>query len=269
MSMLTLVVVFVGVRQGSTVKSFFFYFIFVDVCCKKYPSSTSAASECKPCVKQCASVAGPGSASSLSPPSITEDIFFSSMTEEKDEASSESDYEDPGLEVDSSADDILGLDSSLRGTEFFKDLQEGDTLRTKSYTVLSGPRSAHSSPVSTHHLSPGPHRHMADSSSCPGSLAYRESPVPPQPDTAVSIQCHEAAGPVITVSTTVYLRDLGGGGDTDADTKGGGDLETDIGGGEEGMDSGAETFPILVRSMSTSRRHSWEVPLSPFDPGRR
>ncbi|MEQ2274770.1 hypothetical protein XENORESO_010550 [Xenotaenia resolanae] len=35
--------------------------------------------------------------------------------------------------------------------------------------------------------------------------------------------------------------------------------------GEPDMDS----FPILVRSLSTSRRHSWGVPLSPINSGRR
>lgn len=30
-----------------------------------------------------------------------------------------------------------------------------------------------------------------------------------------------------------------------------------------------ESFPTLVRSMSTSRRHSWESPLSPVDCKRR
>ncbi|XP_022525555.2 rho guanine nucleotide exchange factor 18 isoform X1 [Astyanax mexicanus] len=38
---------------------------------------------------------------------------------------------------------------------------------------------------------------------------------------------------------------------------------------ESEMDSDPESFPILVRSMSTSRRHSWDVPLSPVDLGRR
>lgn len=32
---------------------------------------------------------------------------------------------------------------------------------------------------------------------------------------------------------------------------------------------GMEAFPILARSMSTSRRHSWEAPLSPTDGQRR
>uniref|UniRef100_A0A3B4DLI3 Rho/rac guanine nucleotide exchange factor (GEF) 18b n=2 Tax=Pygocentrus nattereri TaxID=42514 RepID=A0A3B4DLI3_PYGNA len=35
------------------------------------------------------------------------------------------------------------------------------------------------------------------------------------------------------------------------------------------MDLDLETLPILVRSMSTSRRHSWDVPLSPVGLGRR
>lgn len=30
-----------------------------------------------------------------------------------------------------------------------------------------------------------------------------------------------------------------------------------------------DSFPILVRSMSTSRRHSWGVPVSPINLGRR
>ncbi|MFT7798706.1 rho guanine nucleotide exchange factor 18 isoform X1 [Arapaima gigas] len=37
----------------------------------------------------------------------------------------------------------------------------------------------------------------------------------------------------------------------------------------EDMELELGTFPLLVRSMSTSRRHSWEVPLSPIEPGRR
>lgn len=40
-----------------------------------------------------------------------------------------------------------------------------------------------------------------------------------------------------------------------------------------GLDAHAEvctdSFPILVRSMSTSRRHSWGVPVSPLNLGRR
>ncbi|XP_051551427.1 rho guanine nucleotide exchange factor 18-like isoform X2 [Myxocyprinus asiaticus] len=43
----------------------------------------------------------------------------------------------------------------------------------------------------------------------------------------------------------------------------------DYPGSEQDDDSDTENFPILVRSMSTSRRHSWEVPISPIDLGRR
>ncbi|XP_016362839.1 rho guanine nucleotide exchange factor 18-like [Sinocyclocheilus anshuiensis] len=38
---------------------------------------------------------------------------------------------------------------------------------------------------------------------------------------------------------------------------------------EQDEDSDTDNFPALVRSMSTSRRHSWEVPVSPIDLGRR
>ncbi|XP_056303689.1 rho guanine nucleotide exchange factor 18-like isoform X1 [Danio aesculapii] len=38
---------------------------------------------------------------------------------------------------------------------------------------------------------------------------------------------------------------------------------------DQDEDLDMDTFPILVRSMSTSRRHSWECPVSPIDLGRR
>ncbi|XP_073700369.1 rho guanine nucleotide exchange factor 18 [Garra rufa] len=38
---------------------------------------------------------------------------------------------------------------------------------------------------------------------------------------------------------------------------------------DQDEDSDMDNFPTLVRSMSTSRRHSWEVPVSPIDLGRR
>ncbi|XP_051978055.1 rho guanine nucleotide exchange factor 18-like isoform X1 [Xyrauchen texanus] len=43
----------------------------------------------------------------------------------------------------------------------------------------------------------------------------------------------------------------------------------DYPGSKQDDDSDTENFPILVRSMSTSRRHSWGVPVSPIDLGRR
>ncbi|KAG7456749.1 hypothetical protein MATL_G00239150 [Megalops atlanticus] len=58
----------------------------------------------------------------------------------------------------------------------------------------------------------------------------------------------DAAGPPLTGRTRTRQRDSGGAG---------------------GVDSDPESFPILVRSMSTSRRHSWSVPVSPLEPGRR
>ncbi|XP_036834740.1 rho guanine nucleotide exchange factor 18 isoform X4 [Oncorhynchus mykiss] len=55
--------------------------------------------------------------------------------------------------------------------------------------------------------------------------------------------------PVGVVSTMVNLNGPGGQGDM--------------------MDSDRESFPILIRSMSTSRRHSLGMPMSPIDLGRR
>ncbi|XP_071202545.1 rho guanine nucleotide exchange factor 18 isoform X2 [Salvelinus alpinus] len=59
----------------------------------------------------------------------------------------------------------------------------------------------------------------------------------------------ESVDPVGVVSTMVNLNGPGGQGDM--------------------MDSDRESFPILIRSMSTSRRHSLGMPMSPIDLGRR
>ncbi|XP_035268649.1 rho guanine nucleotide exchange factor 18 isoform X3 [Anguilla anguilla] len=216
--------------------------------------SFKRASECKPCVSQRACASGTGSASSLSPPPIAEDVFFT-MTEEKD-TSCESDYEDPGLDADSSVDDISGLDSSLRGSEFFRDLAEGQTAHVA--LALSTPQLDHGSPPGPHFLSPGMQfHHAANSSSCPGLLACQGSSAPLHPDAGADVRYADMPGSDASAAPPAHSEAPGAGG-------GGG------GRGEGDMDSDVESFPLLVRSMSTSRRHSWEAPpLSPLDPGRR
>ncbi|KAJ8277347.1 hypothetical protein GJAV_G00074210 [Gymnothorax javanicus] len=209
---------------------------------------TTVASDSKPCVKQHASVSGPGSASSLSPPPITEDVFFSTTEEEGD--SCDSDYDDPGMDANSSMDDIIGLDSSLRGTEFYRDLAEGQSPH--GALRLSAPQLDRSSPVISHHLNPRMQlHHPANSTSCPGSLACQGGPVP----------SHSCAGAESQYAGTA--------GDDNPPASPLAHSSPPSGDDKEDVDLDTDTLPLLVRSMSTSRRHSWDAPLSPFDPGRR
>ncbi|XP_072560214.1 rho guanine nucleotide exchange factor 18-like isoform X2 [Paramormyrops kingsleyae] len=164
--------------------------------------SFKRASDSKPCVRHRASESevGCSSPSYLSPPHITKDVFYSTTPEEKDS----SEYDCEGLA--DSADDIL----ALQGTEYYQDLQGGDTPHSLHRTTLS--------------VSVVPYG------------ACLQGPTP----------CLSPPGlhPV-----TITLR---------------------IGRKEpESMDSDDEALPCLVRSMSTSRRHSWGAPMTPIGTGRR
>nr|XP_015220805.1 PREDICTED: rho guanine nucleotide exchange factor 18-like [Lepisosteus oculatus] len=196
--------------------------------------SFKRGSECKPCSREYSSVSGTGcvSPSSLSPPSIAEDVFFSSTTEEKDDSSGDTDFEDRALDIDGSIEDLLSLEPSLRGTEYFRDL---GLQVPEASSLPRGLQSCH-----TPKLLPEP-----TSSSCPGSLSPAEPAAGMQEGKAVDTRESGAGAPPAAVSATAQ-------GDPEF-------LEA-----EE-----PESFPILVRSMSTSRRHSWEVPVSPVDLGRR
>ncbi|XP_069042256.1 rho guanine nucleotide exchange factor 18 isoform X1 [Lepisosteus oculatus] len=196
--------------------------------------SFKRGSECKPCSREYSSVSGTGcvSPSSLSPPSIAEDVFFSSTTEEKDDSSGDTDFEDRALDIDGSIEDLLSLEPSLHGTEYFRDL---GLQVPEASSLPRGLQSCH-----TPKLLPEP-----TSSSCPGSLSPAEPAAGMQEGKAVDTRESGAGAPPAAVSATAQ-------GDPEF-------LEA-----EE-----PESFPILVRSMSTSRRHSWEVPVSPVDLGRR
>lgn len=96
-------------------------------------------------------------------------------------------------------------------------------------------------------------QHDNSSNSCPGSLSYQESSKgtrePLQTTDTQDLCAHaDRQGDGSLVNTVKFLGDL--------------DDKVD-------KDTEPETFPILLRTLSSSRRHSWEYPVSPVDTGKR
>ncbi|XP_049443520.1 rho guanine nucleotide exchange factor 18 isoform X2 [Epinephelus fuscoguttatus] len=262
--------------------------------------SFKRASECKPCSQPCEppstqlsvlphAASGTGSSSSLSPASIAEDIFFGSTNKDQDTCSVVSDYDCPCVEVSSSVEDLLAFSSSLRDSEYFKDLEGGiPASQSAASTVSTVPESKTLSvglQVSLNTDSPSINQPVQTSLDYPPQV---NAPSPPYflhpaeephqnfvvtqlrpkllPDCI--IDSSDTSDPAVGLSLTINLNGLLGSMET---TKG-------ISGSEEvkeqpSMDFDGEadldSFPILVRSMSTSRRHSWGVPVSPITLGRR
>lgn len=168
---------------------------------------------------------------------------------------------------------LLGLSPSLKDSEYFKDLEGGIpslhfttieespslTLGTQVLADLQPvwtPLETHSSPVGDPPPSSGciqPAEEIQKTLSQPCSKL-------PDYDAVASL------GPPLdlTINLNGLLRMMetpnGVSGSKEVKEEHSVDLE-----GELEMDS----FPILVRSMSTSRRHSWGVPVSPINLGRR
>ncbi|XP_045543884.1 rho guanine nucleotide exchange factor 18 isoform X7 [Salmo salar] len=226
--------------------------------------SFKRGSECKPCstLQPRVSVSEASSlSSSLSPASVAKDIFFNSATEEKD---GESDYENPSLDedVDSSVEDLLGLSCSFIDSNYYKDHQGVHSVSAATETsppTLGFPSRYRDSPQHSSQLHPNPH---------PYSYPYQETENKSIPHHTIVVtqfnpnllqsgsamdgynsESVDPVDPVGVVNTMVNLNGPGGQGDM--------------------MDSDRESFPILIRSMSTSRRHSLGMPMSPIDLGRR
>ncbi|XP_048108076.1 rho guanine nucleotide exchange factor 18 isoform X3 [Alosa alosa] len=215
--------------------------------------SFKRGSEGKPCAPPSTLGSGTESSSSLSPSSIAEDVFFTSLTEEQSPSSTESDYENPGQDVDSSTEDLLNLDASLRDSEFFRDLQPEPVTSQTPPTALS----IVITPVGEHTLSPTLHVYQivdqGSHTTDPAVSSY--SQLPWKFSSRMEPQHSDSEQPTVTVNTTVQL------GDPEA---------REAPEAPEPQDcSDSDNIPMLVRSMSTSRRHSWDMPISPIDLGRR
>ncbi|XP_051232524.1 rho guanine nucleotide exchange factor 18 isoform X1 [Dicentrarchus labrax] len=260
--------------------------------------SFKRASECKPCSQPCGPPSaqlsvqpyvpsGTGSSSSLSPASVAEDVFFGSTNEDQDACSVVSDYDCPCAEVSNSLEDLLGLSSSLRDSEYFKDLEEGilasqstastvpasNTLTAGLQVSLNTDSPATNPAVqtswTTHSLqvnasSPPYYKHPAEEH----HHNFVVTQLSPKLLPGCIIDSGDSSGPAVGFSLTINLNGLLGSMET---TKGITEPEEVM--EQPTMDSEGEpdldSFPTLVRSMSTSRRHSWGVPVSPINLGRR
>lgn len=183
-------------------------------------------------------------------------------------------------------EDLLGLSSSLTDSEYFKDLEgglpasqftaspvskvpESQTRTVGPQVVLNAdsPDVTHFAPTSLTSQSPKGNEppppyftHPAEEADH-NFLVTQLSPKLP----GCIIDSGDYTDPAVGLSLTINLNGL---------------LETmEIATGSEEVkeqpnldfdgESDMDSFPILVRSMSTSRRHSWGVPVSPINLGRR
>ncbi|XP_037625436.1 rho guanine nucleotide exchange factor 18 isoform X2 [Sebastes umbrosus] len=260
--------------------------------------SFKRASECKPCSQPC----GPPSAqlsvqphaasrtessSSLSPASIAEDVFFGSTIKDPDACSVVSDYDCPCVEVSSSVEDLLGLSSSLRDSEYFKDLEGGiPASQSTASTVTTVPESKtltvglqvslNTDNPAINQTSLSTHSPQVAAPSSPYYIHPAEelhqnfvvTQLSPKILPGCIIDSGDSSGPAVGLSLTINLNGLLGSMETakgitgSEEVKEQATMDLDL---EPDLDS----FPILVRSMSTSRRHSWGMPVSPINLGRR
>lgn len=216
--------------------------------------------------------------------------LLASLAELQDACSVVSDYDCPCAEVSNSVEDLLALSSSLRDSEYFKDLEggipashstaspvttipESKTLTAGLQVSLNTDSHAINHPAQTSLTTPPP---QVNAPSPPYYIHPAEEPhhnfvvtqLSPKLLPGCIIDSDDLSGPAVGLSLTINLNGLLGSMET---AKG-------ITGSEEVMEQPTmdldgepdlDSFPILVRSMSTSRRHSWGVPVSPINLGRR
>ncbi|XP_073180517.1 rho guanine nucleotide exchange factor 18 isoform X6 [Lepidochelys kempii] len=173
------------------------------------------------------------------------------MAEEKEDASS------PELDalmgsVHSSTEDLLSIDLALHDTEYYRDLgllnlPEACVIPAMAMLPERTGQGAPGCPVPEE--KPGGLERTLVGIGCPdpisGSVQYREA------------SCHF----LNSDSACSCAAGL-------PDSPPAGGCQAEQGKGPERHEDG-ESFPTLMRSMSTSWRHSWETSLSPTDSGRR
>ncbi|KAM6465868.1 rho guanine nucleotide exchange factor 18 isoform 2-T2 [Liasis olivaceus] len=206
--------------------------------------SFKRGSECKQAARDFPSsrivpTSGYNSPNTLSP-SLTaeEEAFFGSMAEEREDASSPEQDTHP-CTVDSSTEDLLSIDSALQGSEYYKDLEFAGPTETGSNMALQLDWTSQETPG---FCSPA-----KDPRGCEQILAHNR-----RPDTAPSFEM-----------ANHYLDEVC------ACSCSSGNQGSFVKEEQEQPLHGEEAFPVLTRSMSTSRRHSWETPQSPTDAQRR
>lgn len=200
----------------------------------------------------------------------------------QDACSVVSDYDCPCVEVCSSVEDLQGLSPSLRDSEYFKDLEGGALMSTVTTILENQIQQNLGSPVSLNtnrcalELSErSPLSTLPPQVTLPSFPFYNQPAEEPARSFVVTqvdpkllpgciIDSGDAVGPAAGLSLTINLNGLLGSMDTAKPiTRQEGAMEQDS------VETELDSFPILVRSMSTSRRHSWGIPVSPINLGRR
>lgn len=182
-------------------------------------------------------------------------------------------------------EDLQSISPSLRDSEYLKDLQGGTpTSQTTASTVTAAPESVDlQEPLNTNSPAPNRPAHFLTTHSPQLNAPFPsyEQPTEELPHNLVVAQlspklipggftdCEDSlwGGSAVGRSSPNNLIGLSGSMETasTAAMEGAKDQSSMDFDGEPDLDS----FPILIRSMSTSRRHSWGVPLSPINLGRR
>ncbi|XP_061883750.1 rho guanine nucleotide exchange factor 18-like isoform X3 [Entelurus aequoreus] len=219
--------------------------------------SFKRASECKPYSGQervhlhattttTSTTTSPTSPSS--PASITEDVFFGATNKDQDASSVVSEDDLRGVEVGSSAED---LSSFLGDSDYFRHLNAD----------LAGPLKDSGSQTTAPPVvcrSPSPSL-APPAEEAPGGTLVVTQLRPSRSPSCVT----DSSGPGVGLSLTIHLNGLLGPMETTENTK------TKQNTKHFTAHAEVDSFPGLARSMSTSRRHSWGVPVAPINLARR
>ncbi|XP_064898535.1 rho guanine nucleotide exchange factor 18 isoform X6 [Columba livia] len=172
------------------------------------------------------------------------------MAEEKEDASS-TELDVPAADLHSSTEDLLS-DSALHGTEYYQDLglPSPPVAKTESETAAQPEQAAQA--VSAIRLL----------EERPGALSKISVDVAFSNPVSCSVRYGEADCRFLNKGHVCSCVAVPEDGTSTSECPAEADEELN-------PQEATESFPTLVRSMSTSRRHSWESPLSPVDCKRR
>ncbi|KAM7388212.1 hypothetical protein PAMP_024404 [Pampus punctatissimus] len=204
-----------------------------------------------------------------------------------DSCSVVSDYDCPGVVLGNSVEDLLALNSSLRDSEYFKDLGAGILASQSTATTVPESKTLTvdlqvslntNSPAINQHVQTclTTHAPQVNALSSPSNIEPAEDPqrsfvvtqLSPKLLPGCIIDSGDSSDPAVGLSLTINLNGLLGSMET-AKVITGSEEEKEQTTMDFDGDPDMDSFPILVRSMSTSRRHSWGVPVSPINLGRR
>ncbi|XP_029888758.1 rho guanine nucleotide exchange factor 18 isoform X1 [Aquila chrysaetos chrysaetos] len=217
--------------------------------------SFKRGSDCKPCLREFTDHSTPAleypNPKSFLPSLIAEDdTFCTSMAEQKEDSSS-TELDVPAADLHSSTEDLLS-DSALHGTEYYRDLGllSPPVAKTAPETAAQPEQAA-----------------QAVSAIClleerPGALSKMSVDVAFSNPVSCSVRYGEADCRFLNKGHICSCAAVPEDGTSTSECSAEADKELDL-------QKAKESFPTLVRSMSTSRRHSWESPLSPVDCKRR